>query len=237
MLPTFLVCTMYCGEPDWPNCQAMIAQQRNVIVKHSLISNLPELEAHNVVYQMFNNADPTWIRAKIDADVVLTDEGVLERIAADLQIRKHALGLTPFVHDYMTDSEIHAGATFYTSAAKFKTQSNPLKCDRDVLDGDETMIREYGLVGYHMHHANELTAFRYGLHRGLKSQLNILALVEKAYEKYKDPIRLMAIRGFYVAQNDPRFSHWHQTGLGIPNSHNYSDSELKELFRKAINFS
>jgi hypothetical protein len=226
---------MHCGEPDFPHCQAMIARQQNVIIKHALIENMSELDAHNVVYQSFNDVDPTWIRAKIDADVVLSDEYVLAKIAADLQIRKNALGLTPFVHDYMTDSEIHAGATFYTSAAKFRVQSNPLKCDRDMLEGDEKLVREYGLVGRHMHHANELTAFRYGLHRGLKSQLKILDLVEKAYVKYRDPIRLMAIKGFNVGQNDPRFNAWHQTGLDVPSQHNYEDVEFLAMFREQLN--
>ena len=226
---------MQCGEPDWPHCQAMIARQRNVIVKHVVISNLNELDAHNAVYQAFNDADPSWIRAKIDADVVLNDENILERLANDLKIRTHAIGLNPFVHDYMTDTEIHAGVAIYTSAAKFRTQLNPLKCDRDMLENDETLVREYGLVGKHMHHANELTAFRYGLHRGLKSQLRIGSLVEQAYAKHQDPIRLMAIKGFYVAQTDPRFEKWHRTGTDVPAQHNYSDAEFLTLFREQLN--
>src|SRR5690606_26968251 len=109
---------------------------------------------------------------------------VFKRVSDDLKIRQHALGLNPYVHDYLSDSEIKAGVTFYTSGARFKVQTNPLKCDRGVLDNDENLIRDWHCVGKHMWYANERTAFHYGFHRGLKGQTEIMERVRNAYHKH-----------------------------------------------------
>jgi hypothetical protein len=223
---------MYCGEPDFQHCIQSITSQENVTIHHKTFSYMTKIAAHNAVYQAFNEADPSWYRAKIDADVVLLNNQVLSSVVNDLMIRKSAIGLNPLVHDFMTDSEINAGISFYTSACKFNTQTNPLKCDRDIIS-DETRIREMGLVGSHMRYADARTAFRYGLHRGLKSQMAILDLVKKAYAKHRDPIRAMALKGFEIALSDPRFSDWHKLGTNIPDKHNYADTEFLELFRQA----
>ena len=232
-LPTFLVCTMYCGEPDFPYCEEMIRTQRSVNVKHIVIKDRPEMEAHNAVYQAFNDDDPTWYRVKLDADVVLMSDNVFSAVAADLKIRTNADGLNPHVNDFMTDTEINAGITFYKPNVRFKVQTNPLKCDRDVVS-PRYHISTVQMMGYHMHHANELTAFRYGLHRGLKGQTNVRDLVQKAYDKHQDRIRLMALKGFEAGLSDPRFAVWHQTGKGVPDKHNYGDAEFKELFNAAL---
>lgn len=235
-LPTFFVCTMYSGEPDWEYCQAMIAAQKNVNVKHQLVGGLSEIDAHNVVYQAFNAADPMMIRAKIDADVVLQDEHMLERIALDLIMRPHAPGMMPFVHDHLTDTYIKAGVMFYTSKARFKIQTDPLKCDRNMLDKHvEDAILDWYCVGRHMYHCNDLTAFRYGYHRGLKTQTNIRDRVKKAYDKYHDRQRLLALMGFEAAQANQEYHDW-INGIGeIPNYHNYDDAKFMQAFETCMN--
>ena len=232
MAPTFFVATMYCGEPDFEHCVQMIRSQINVNVKHFIVANKPEIVAHNEVYQAFNEVDPTWIRAKIDADLVLTNFDIFERVSQDLQVRTHVLGLNPFVQDFMTDSEIKAGLSFYAPNTKFKLQTDPLKCDRNVLLGDETLIRDWHCVGKHMYYADERTAFRYGLHRGLKGQRNIKILLEAANQKHQDPIRKMALKGFDAARSS-EFDAWHRGEITSPNNHNYSDETFRALFEQA----
>ena len=229
--PTFVVCTMHCDEPDFEHCVRSIAQQKNVNIKHIVVDNLPEVEAHNVVYRTFNDADPSWIRAKIDADVTLIDEHILERVAQDLSLRPHAAGLMPAVYDRLTDSHINAGIMFYTSAARFRHQSDPLKCDRNVLEPNvEASILDWYCVGRHMQYANELTAFRYGFHRGLKGQHQIYEMVKVANERQPDPIRKMALAGFEAALTDAQFVTWHRGCGKVPTQHNYVDSEFMRLF-------
>jgi hypothetical protein len=222
--PQFLVCTMWCGEPDYNHCVRAIARQKDVVVQHQIISYLPEREAHNVVYEAFNRAGPYWIRAKIDADVELLDDNVLARVAQRFVEKPMAHGIDPTVLDYMTDAELHAGVAFYTYHVQFGVQTDGLLCDRGmVLRSDEHWLGlDIGPVGKHMYHANELTAFRYGFHRGLKRQETVRLQVKAAYERHRDAIRAMALKGFDAGLKLER-------GAG----HNYGDETLMSAFRQA----
>ena len=221
--PKFLVCTMYCGEPDYLRCVTAVKEQQGVEVEHRVISYMPERAAHNVVYQAFNQAGPEWYRAKIDADVELGGPHVLARIANAFQRFPDRHGLSPLVHDFMTDTELHAGVFFYTHHVKFKVQEDHLMCDRDmIIDPHTHGFGDVECVGKHMHQANEVTAFRYGLHRGLKRQESTLVKVQAAYARHRDPIRLMAIKGFEVGLHADRNSR-----------HNYGDAAFMEAFRRA----
>lgn len=193
-------------------------------VDHRIVSYLPEKEAHNAVYRAFNDADESWIRAKIDADVVLSDDQVLLRVAQRLVELPMAHGLDPLVLDYMTDRELHAGAFFYTHHVAFSEQHDHLLCDRGMIyHPDSHWFGDIGVIGRHMHHCNELTAFRYGFHRGLKRQATVFEKVKSAYEKHKDPLRLLAIKGFEAGLVSER-------DVG----HNYGDERLMLLF-KSVN--
>jgi len=184
---------------------------------------MSEVNAHNAVYKAFNEADREWICAKIDADVVLNDDALIT-IAPKVGRNSH---LTPFTHDFFTDTEISAGVSIFGYGVRFKIQTDSLKCDRDVASNEA--FREK-LIGRHCYYANEYTAFHYGYHRGLKSQLSIYDDLVKAYEKFNDNIRLMAIRGFDLAQSD-RYKDYHLGNAPAPTDHNYGD-QFEKLFKE-----
>ena len=222
LVPKFLICTMWCGEKDYPHCVQSIIDQ-GVVVEHRTFKDLIEVDAHNAVYQAFNNAEPGTIRGKVDADVVL-DPGALLRVAE--KIRDNTW-LDPQTHDYFTDGPLNAGLAFYGPAVRFKHQHLTLKCDRDVaLSFNQVGM---GVIGKHAHHADEWTGFRYGFHRGLKSQLPVHHRVVSAYAVHKDRVRLMAIRGFELAQSD-LYIDYHLKGNPPPTDHNYGNVKLRELF-------
>lgn len=226
VVPKFLVYTLHCGEPDFPKCQAAIAAQKGVVIKHQVVNDLPEVEAHNLAYQAFNDADHTWIRAKIDADVELIDDQVLARVAQRLAELPMAHGLDPLVHDFLTGSEIHAGMAFYTHHIRFNVQHDHLYCDRNVIINPYAhyIHSHQHVLGRHMHHCSELTAFRYGFHRGLKRQTSIFNTVKDAHEKHGDTRRLMAIKGFEAAM----------AGDFGSTGHNYGDEALHRLFGECL---
>lgn len=226
--PKFLVYTMYCGEFDFNHCVRAIASQRDVEVKHEVVSYLPEMEAHNVVYQAFNAAGPEWYRAKIDADVELLDDRVLQRAAQRFRELPLAHGISPLVHDYLSDSEIHAGVNFYTHHVGFDVQKDNLRCDRGMVfrESEHWLGGDMPVVGKHMHHCNELAAFRYGFHRGMKGQISIRDKVKVASEKHvadtRNHLRALALKGFDVGLSANR-------NIG----HNYGDSDLMDAFKRA----
>jgi hypothetical protein len=182
-----------------------------------------EVDAHNAVYQAFNAADPAFIRGKIDADVVLHPDALL-RVSG---LVSHHSWIDPQTHDYFTDAPLYAGVAFYGSGVRFTHQTLTLKCDRDVAS--QRNPTRMGVIGHHAPGADEWTGFRYGFHRGLKSQLPVYESVRAAWRRHKDRIRLMALRGFDVAQSDLYLA-YHTGKETSPMDHNYGNSKLRELF-------
>jgi len=219
MTTKFIVCTMYCGELDFPYHVKALSEQ-GVIIDHRVFSFMSEIDAHNAVYQTFNEAGPEWIRAKIDADVVL-NPSELQRCLA-----KGRTWIDPHTHDFFTNAPLHAGIAIYGPDVRFKVQTHTLKCDRNVASS--TGHSPIGVIGRHCHYADELTSFRYGFHRGLKSQLPVYDSIVRANRHNPDKRRLLAIRGFDLAQSD-RYKDYHLGTAPVPTSHNYGP-ELNALF-------
>lgn len=208
---------MYCGELDLPHHIKALSEQ-GVEIDHRMFSFMSEIDAHNAVYQTFNEAGPEWIRGKVDADVVLYPNAL-----SGLHVGKRDW-VDPLTHDYFTDTKIHAGLAFYGPDVKFSIQTNPLKCDRGIASVNSPSHR--GALGRHCHYADELTGFRYGFHRGLKSQLSVFQNVTKAYSRHNDKVRLMALRGFELAQSD-RYAEYHLGKEPVTSDHNYGPGLLK----------
>lgn len=224
----FLICTMYCGEKDFEHCVAAIASQASGhTIDHKIFSDLVEVDAHNEVYQAFNDAPKGTIRGKVDADVVLNPDA-LTRIS---MIASPMIWLDPETHDYFTDGPLKAGLAFYGDAVRFSHQHLTLKCDRDVAS--QRNPTHMGVLGRHAHYADTWTGFRYGFHRGLKSQLPIYDRMRAAHTRYHDPVRLAAIRGFELAQSD-LYKDYHLGIVSSPMDHNYGDPRLKQLYEQYL---
>ena len=224
----FLVCTLYCGEPDLEHCLRSLSQQDiDVEIDHRIISFLPEHAAHVVVYKTFNDTDDSWFKLKLDADVVL-EKNALSSINEAFKCPS-TMWVDPIVHDYFTDSLIHAGIAAYRGSVKFNMPTSTLKCDRNIHSECATQV---GRVGKHAFYASDFEAFRYGFHRGLKGQKPLYDMIVKAYSVHKDHTRLMAMRGFQVAFSD-MFSDWHTGRITEhPNYHSYGDKVLMDLFKE-----
>lgn len=220
MQPRYFIVTLYSGEPDFDHHVKSLNDQ-GVEFTHKIVKFMPKLEAHNELYKAFNDAPAGLIRAKIDADVVLND-GVLNTIAKRMN---PTTWLDAQTFDHLSESSLHAGVAFYGDAVKFVEQTNSLKTDRGVAQGARRA--SFGVIGSHAKYANEWTAFHYGFHRGLKSQLPVYANVVRAYKKHGDRPRLMAIRGFELGQSD-RYIDWHLGRSPCPRDHDYT--AMKALF-------
>ena len=142
----FLICTMFCGEPDMEYHLKALEEQGDVEIEHRVFENMSEIDAHNAVYAAFNAGEPDQIRGKVDADVVL-NPCALEK----LEVSRHAW-VDPLTNDYFTDSNIHAGLAFYGSGVRFSVQTDGLKCDRNIAS--VRAPTSYGVMRRHCHYAN-----------------------------------------------------------------------------------
>lgn len=230
----FLVVTLHSGEPDYEHCVAALKSQINVHVKHVKISGYPEHEAHKMLYGWFNDAEPGFIRVKLDADVVLCDPNILQIMGHIMRDNPNIDRIDPYVHDFLTDTDLKAGLAIYSPRVRFHEPKSTLWCDRNVTtQRDIGTLDTQGAIALHMKHCDERTAFRYGFHRGLKSQTHVYDLVKTAHAHHNDPIRRMAIKGFELAVT-PEFDAWHRDAIMPVDRFNYDDDWFKDAFAKAM---
>lgn len=218
----FFIVTMCSGETDTDRCIKTIESQRDVIVYHRTIHGMSEVDAHNTLYGMFNDFDPTYVRGKIDADMVLDHDHVLYEIGQKfLEAQKHNVQtLTVALKDFLSDSVLF-GIPFYRSDIWFKPQTDRLRCDRNItIPACPSHVDINDPMGKHMFYCDERSAFRYGLHRGLKGQTNIYTRLQQAHAKLGDERRRCAIRGFDLGL----------TGVGL-DAFDYSSAQFDELYK------
>lgn len=220
--------TLYSGEGDFTKCVASIVEQQDIDITCSVISDLPEKEAHNALWDAWNDAKKDHdIFVKVDADTVLQHPRVLKNVCDLFASNERLTGIQCWLHDYFTDGLIY-GLNCYSRNVVFKRTEDNLFCDRVDTNHDQVLRggalpKELFPAGQHCHHANELQAFHFGLHRQLKKQDNILHLVRKAWERDRDSIRAWALVGAHVAE---QFRSNHRF--------NYTDPEFIAVFNSSM---
>lgn len=220
--------TLYCGENDYSECCNAIARQTNnsglIQFEHITISNLPEHEAHNLLWKEWRSRQQEYdLFVKIDADTILRHDSILEKIVYCFSENTRLTGLQAPLHDFFTDSNI-SGLNCFSSKVTFKDTNNNLYCDR-VDIGHDVVYREHELpkdlvpAGYHCFHASPKQAFHFGLHRALKNQSGVIDKTRKAWLDHdQDIIRGYALAGAIAARQ------FHNTGF------NYIDRQFLEAF-------
>lgn len=200
--PRVFVGTLACGESEMVESAAAIAAQEGVTVTHVVIADKPELEAHNSLWEAWRARQSTHdIFVKVDADTVLNRPTALAEIAA-LFRNPEVTGAQILLHDYFTDSLI-AGLNAFSRAVIFREGSDRLFADRVdtnhriVLEGEAT--RYLAPIGWHCRDPHPRQAFHFGLHRQLKRQHHVIALVARAWMAARDVARGWALAGANAA--------------------------------------
>lgn len=220
--------TLYSGEGDYLKCSQAIAKQSGVNVKHHLISNLPELEAHNKLWDDWDLIKNKYdLFVKIDADTVLAHDTVLQEICKLFVEQPRLTGVQCYLYDYFTDGLIY-GLNCFSPKVQFTKLNDKLYCDRadtnhDIVLRGNTLPNSLNPAGYHCYHSSDIQAFHYGVHRALKNQTQIFKSVKQAWVKEQDRLRGLAIEGFNMA-------YLFQTNK----SFNYDDDEFKIAFDIAV---
>ncbi len=198
--PEIFIGTMCCGEGDFDaHLKSIVEQVGITIIEHKIISDQPEKQAHDLLWSSFTRASSHCdMLTKIDADTVLAHPEVLIRTYEIFVANPRVTSVQSPLHDYFTDGFIN-GLNSFSPKVKFNAAPE-LYCDR-VDTGHDIQVLAGSVpetlrpAGYHCHHANEVQAFHYGLHRALKNQWPLLRTVEAAHEKHGDRIRLFATLG------------------------------------------
>lgn len=219
--------TMMCDEGDFDKCVEAILSQKNVIVHHEIIKNLPEKEAHNQLWDSWNDfksQNSNSIFVKIDADTVLINENVLDTIQSLFENNSRLTGIQAYLKDFYTEDLIY-GLNCFSSKVVFNQTIDPLMCDRNVDTNHDVVIRGTDLptalnpAAYHCYSSTNLQSFHYGVHRSLKGQKDTLSKVKRAWIRSGDDRRLWALLG-------DKFSYCFDKKKGF----NYNDKKLLEIF-------
>jgi hypothetical protein len=226
--------TMESGENDFVACCAAI---RNSCLKalnnstiegyeHSIVSGLPEHEAHAKLYELWNEAKTSFdLFLKVDADTVLMHNNVVTDVVMLFKSNARLTGIQAWLYDHMTDGNIY-GLSCMRNTVSLSRINDKLHPDRvdlpsthDVVLRGDALPRSLIPAGKHCCDANAEQAFRFGIHRALKGQFHIIDRVRIAWKSSNDVQRGFALLGAKQAREL-------SNGLKI----NYGDEEFKQLF-------
>lgn len=201
--PTVLVGTLASGEAELEESKKAIARQTGVTVEHVVISGLPELEAHNRLFQLWNERRSTTdLFIKVDGDTILVDDSALCRIYGLFEDDEVTAAQIP-LHDYFTDDLI-VGLNCFSPAVSFGLSNDPLYCDRMQEIGHNRILRDAETasvtpIGWHCRNPHPRQAFHFGYRRFLKGQTEVVRKVIQAWRQSKGEGRVWALAGARAA--------------------------------------
>lgn len=218
---------MFCGEGDFEKSSHSIGRQKGVIIQRSIISNLPEKEAHNRLWNAWRTSkSESDLFVKVDADTVLTHENVLSDVWNVFQNDKSVTGLQAPLLDRFTGEFIN-GLNCFHPKVTFNDTIDELFCDRQVDVGHDRIIKANDVptslkpAGLHCHYATDIQAFHFGVHRALKKQTTILDRVRVKFLEERDELRAWVLLGSEEVKNGE---------FGEHDGFNYGDVYFAERF-------
>ena len=200
-----LIGTLYSGENEYEECLESIRSQTFQGFDHLIIENLPEREAHNKLYQSFlEQADTYQLLIKVDADMVLCSPDFFEEVLKRMEANPGIDVYTVAVYDYISGQLIN-GLNTYRNSVRWDFEKNTIFVDISETSEENSYFDQTELApaAIHCKNPSNLQAFRYGVHRGLKSiqqthSTTHWAFIEKSWQnflKLKDPRIGLAVLG------------------------------------------
>jgi hypothetical protein len=166
-----LVGTLYSGENEYEACLTAIRAQADVDFDHLVIESKPELEAHRLLFTYFLERSAEFeLLVKVDADTVLSSPYLFKKIIARFEADPGLEVLSIALHDFFTDELIN-GLQIYRKSVRWNLEQDTIFPDIPLFDPRRYYydVSELAPAGEHCPNPSYLQAFRYGVHRGLKS--------------------------------------------------------------------
>lgn len=233
--PRCLIGTLYVGENELPECEAAIRSQGYRHWEHFRLDNMPELEAHEALYDEFMRKNKEFdYFIKIDPDMVFVDNDSLSKIVGFMQSRPSLDHACFSVYDYMSQQKM-LGMHVYSEKAKWNKVQNHLYPDQSPeIPGRRLMIwGNPSPVAFHSPNPSGFQAFHFGAHRMLKAlnptegglgcyQWDIIYRISRHARRNSDPrLRLAVLGAWHVWKGD----------IG-DNTENAQDSEKIRLYQQ-----
>jgi len=169
--PRILIGTLYSGENEFEQCKASVRAQTYPHREHVVFKNLPNKEAHDTLYRTFmERADEFQLFVKLDADMVLGEETLLEQIVEYWRRTPSLDHLSLAVRDWYTDDLMESMHVF-SHRARWPLSEEPRFVDHSpVIPGAKRSIDDKTApVVHHSPDPSPAQAFRFGVHRALKA--------------------------------------------------------------------
>ncbi len=201
-----LIGIMENGEGDFTHCLQSLEKQENCPFEYFIIQNETSFHAHQILYANFTRYKNNYSGfVKIDADMVLNNNNILEKISKILQTGQYGITMG-YVDDYLSCLATPALYGFRNDCIFFDVK-DPLLHDLQPKYFDKFHYSQE-IWAHHMKYCNEFQAFRFGYHRMMKIiQINsyqkilrnlliewgILHNIYHKYIEFGDEKRIMAI--------------------------------------------
>ena len=167
----FLILTLASGENELEACRSSVTAQCGVSTEHRVISNLPKSEAHARLYGTIMSEGDRFDRfVKLDADMVLAGDDVLERIAGLFDRLQRLDHLVLGVADWYTDGDI-IGVHAFSRRARWLPNPSGLFTDPDPVFPGRKLVIEHPrpIAVLHGPDPSPVQAFYFGVHRAMKA--------------------------------------------------------------------
>ena len=224
--PRVFVGTLASNEAEFEDCCEEIRSQEGVEIKHHIISDTPEYEAHNKLWESWTKVKSDYdLFVKVDADTVLCRPTALTDIYL-LFSDPAVTGAQILLHDYFTDRLI-AGLNAFSPLVEFRQSSRRLFADRAdgnhnvVLKGE--VVKHLAPIGWHCLYPHPRQAFHFGLHRALKKQKEVIVRCASVWLEKRDEPRSWALTGAMAA------------GWRLRYSFDYGNARFKAAFERYRN--
>jgi hypothetical protein len=166
-----LVLTLYSGEAEYGRCREALEDQTYETWEHRVFEHLANTEAHSSLYRTILSESGNYdLFFKLDADMVLADDRVLEDLVRVFSDQPDLDHLVVAVSDWMTDTNI-IGAHVFSNRVRWQEHSERLYVDPDpIFPGLKVVVEDppRDLV-LHAGDPSGLQAFHFGAHRALQA--------------------------------------------------------------------
>jgi len=164
-----LVGTLYAYENEFSECLSSIYEQTYNNFEHFVIEGKPKKEAHDILYGRFKNESKHFdLMIKVDADMVINDNKLFEKIVKKFEIDDSLEYLVIGVHDFFTDTLIN-GLHVFRNTVKWSDNGDLLFTDRSRVNSKHIYdAKELAPAAFHCKNPSFFQSFHYGVHRGLK---------------------------------------------------------------------
>lgn len=168
--PRIYVGTLYSNENEFEDCVRSIQQQTYQHFDHYIFKNLPNKEAHVALFKSFvERAKEYAFLIKVDADMVLSDPALFEKIVKKMEELPDIEILTIAVDDFFSDQLIF-GLNTYRNTVHWDFAKENLFVDIPNVPRERYFFddKELAPAATHCSNPSPFQALHYGVHRGLK---------------------------------------------------------------------